>query len=117
MNVEAKFKRKLGSKSQFVPSDLISDIATDRDTDAFQRIYNHFASQVKGYFTAQGLTQDVAETLTHDVMLSIWFQAATYDPHKLDVRTWIFKITRNRWILHHRGDSRVEPELDDQMSV
>ena len=107
MNVEAEFIPKRRSQVDLVVSGLISDIARNRDQDAFQEVYDRLEGRVKGFFISKGATREVAETLTVDVMLSIWFQASSYDPGNLDVRTWVFNITRDRWILHAKEHNRV----------
>lgn len=42
-----------------------------------------------------GATNDVAEDLVQEVMLSVWRKASLYVPDRGNVSTWIFTIARN----------------------
>ena len=61
------------------------------------------------------MTEQIAEELTQEIMLTIWRRAESYDPKKAAASTWIFTIARNRRIDYLRGNSRIEVELDDEM--
>jgi len=85
-------------------------VATVRDREAFQRLFDHFAPRVKGYLMRLGAGNAVAEDLAQDAMLAVWRKAALFDPSKASASTWIFTIARNLRIDAIRKERR--PELD-----
>lgn len=77
-------------------------IAQERDREAFRRLFERYAPRVKGFFARSGHASQLAEDLAQDVMLSVWRGAGGYCAERSAVSTWIFTITRNRNIDHHR---------------
>jgi len=69
-------------------------VATSRDRAAFQALYLHFSPKIKSFYLNQGMANK-AEELTHEVFIKVWQKAASYDPEKAKVSTWIFTIVRN----------------------
>jgi RNA polymerase sigma factor (sigma-70 family) len=88
----------------------VQAVATARDREAFQRLFDHFAPRVKGYLMRLGAGNAVAEDLAQDAMLAVWRKAALFDPSKASASTWIFTIARNLRIDAIRKERR--PELD-----
>jgi RNA polymerase sigma factor (sigma-70 family) len=78
--------------------ELMEAIAERRDRLAFTRLYDHFAPRLKAYMLRLGCKDVVAEELAQEVMLVVWQQAASFDPRRASVITWIFTIARNRRI-------------------
>jgi len=93
--------------------ELMDAIAQRRDRDAFARLYAHFAPRLKTYLTRQGADEGLAEDVTQEAMLTVWHRAASFDPTKAGVSTWIYTIARNKRIDRLRRESYPEIELDD----
>lgn len=72
----------------------MSAVATQNDRSAYKALYLHFAPKIKSFYLQQGLTKH-AEELTHEVFIKVWQKAASYNPEKANVSTWIFTIVRN----------------------
>lgn len=87
-------------------------IAERGDRAAFASIFAYYAPRVRAYVSRLGGGVD-AEELVQDVMLSVWRRAATFDPARACVSTWIFTIARNRRIDMMRKERRVEVDPDD----
>ena len=68
---------------------LIGAVAQSHDRDAFLALFNHFAPRLKGYMKKLGTPEPLAEELAQDVMFTVWRKAATYDPAKSAVSSWI----------------------------
>jgi RNA polymerase sigma factor (sigma-70 family) len=86
-----------------------------QNRQAFHRLFKHFAPQIKGF----GLTTVIADRsgqfadeLVQEVMLTVWNKAASYDPEKAGVSTWIFTIARNKRIDLLRRLNRQETPID-----
>lgn len=95
--------------------DNLVSIGRDRDEAAFADIYSYYAGRVKSFLMGKGMSEEISEELTQEIMLTVWRRAESYDPKKAAASTWLFTIARNRRIDYLRGNSRVEVELDDEM--
>jgi RNA polymerase sigma-70 factor, ECF subfamily len=91
----------------------LSDIALTQDKSAFATLYQHFAPRLKSWCLRQGATPEAAEELAQEAMVSVWRRAATFDPSKASVATWIFTIVRNKRIDLLRQENRPEPNWQD----
>ena len=77
-------------------------IARGGDRQAFAALFKWYAPRVKGYLARSGCTPELAEELTQDTMVLLWRRAATFDPAKAALSTWLYTIARNVRIDHHR---------------
>ncbi len=91
--------------------ELIAAIAERQDRDAFGELFEHFAPRLKAYVMRSGSDPASAEELAQEAMVSVWRKAATFDPAKAAVSTWIFTIVRNRRIDLARRENR--PAVDE----
>jgi RNA polymerase sigma-70 factor, ECF subfamily len=92
-------------------AELMAAVARDRDQDAYARLFDHFAPRLKAYLLRLGLDAVAAEETTQEVMETVWRKAVLFDPQKSSVATWIYRITRNRWIdLKRRGRDELHSE-------
>ena len=87
-------------------------VSEQRDRDAFQALYIHFSPKIKSFYLSQGLTA-MAEELTHEVFIKVWQKAASYNPEKANVSTWIFTIVRNLRIDYLRRKRLIEVSDED----
>ncbi len=83
-----------GSDQRLLQS-LIAAIAFHQDRTAFETLFVRFGPRVKGMMLRSGATEDVAEDLVQEVMMTVWRKAALYAPDRGNVSTWIFTIARN----------------------
>ena len=95
--------------------DNLVAIGLERDEAAFADVYQYYSGRVKSFLMGKGMSDEIAEELTQEIMLTVWRRAESYDPKKAAASTWLFTIARNRRIDYLRGNSRVEVELDDEM--
>ena len=95
--------------------DNLVAIGRDRDEAAFADVYGYYAGRVKSFLIGKGMSDEIAEEITQEIMLTVWRRADSYDPAKAAASTWLFTIARNRRIDYLRGNSRIEVELDDEM--
>ena len=121
-HIRGKWVESSGSKgkSQSLSVDYSEDISrwvTDlelikkqKDVDAFERLFNHFAPKVKGFLIKSGSDAALAEECVQEVMATLWNKAHLFDPTRASVSTWIFTIARNKRIDAIRKQKRPEPE-------
>jgi RNA polymerase sigma-70 factor (ECF subfamily) len=95
--------------------DLVLKIAQDRDKGAFKQLFAHFAPRVKSYLLKLGLDDHKAEDLAQDVLVTVWQKAIQFDPTKAKLSTWIFRISRNKFIDLTRKQKYPEVNADDHL--
>jgi len=88
-------------------------IAERRDSAAFAELFRHFAPRLKSYCLRGGADPATAEEIAQEAMVAVWRRAATFDPARASVSTWIFTIARNRRIDLLRRERRPDPDPDD----
>ena len=91
-------------------AECISEIANYRSVTAFDVLFRYFAPRIKSYCLRLGADPAGAEEITQEAMVSIWRNAALFNPSKASPSTWIFTIARNLSIDRFRKSRR--PEFD-----
>ena len=89
-------------------------ISDDRDAKALTALFDVYSPKLKGWLMARGAPGATAEDVVQDVMLKVWTGAHMFDPAKASFATWVYRMTRNRWIDHQRKHGRMDvrdPEL------
>jgi RNA polymerase sigma-70 factor (ECF subfamily) len=97
---------------------LVDDAAcvrrvADGDADALRILYERHGRLV--YSFASRITTDpgLAEECAQDVFVTLWRKAATFEPERAKLTTWLLTITRNRAIeLVRQRQRRPEPHAD-----
>ena len=77
-------------------------VAEAADRPAFAALFRHFAPRIKGFLVRAGVDDALAEDLAQETMAALWRRAASFDPARAQVSTWVFTIARNLRIDHHR---------------
>lgn len=95
--------------------DLVIKVAQKRDRAAFKQLFVHFAPRVKSYLLKLGLDDHKAEDLAQDVLVTVWIKAEQFDPKKAKLSTWIFRISRNKFIDLTRKQKYPEVNADDHL--
>lgn len=96
-------------------TNIISRIANQRDKQAFETFFDHFASKVKAYGLSQRADTNIsADELVQEVMLKVWQKAHTYNKELSSVTTWLYTLTRNCWIDQcRRTRTNISLSIDD----
>lgn len=89
---------------------LIAAVAAHRDSQAFADLFGLFAPRIKAFMIKGGADMMAAEELAQETMIQVWRRAASYDPHKAAVSTWVFTIARNKRIDRLRREGRPQPD-------
>lgn len=69
-----------------------------RDRDALGEVYDRFASATFGFLVSILRNRATAEDVQQQVFLEVWQRAASYDPDRGGLLTWILTIARSRAI-------------------
>jgi RNA polymerase sigma-70 factor (ECF subfamily) len=84
------------------------------DLAAFQRLYQRFAPALLAYSRRCCREELLAEDVVQEVFVTVWQKAASYQPDRGDVASWLYTIARNKLIDHWRraGGSGDRGALD-----
>jgi RNA polymerase sigma-70 factor (ECF subfamily) len=85
-------------------------VAQSADRPAFAALFRHFAPRIKGYLVRSGCSEPLADELTQETMVALWRRAASFDPARARLSTWIFTIARNLRIDQHRRGGVPAPD-------
>lgn len=91
-------------------------VARSADRTAFAALFRHFAPRLKGYLVRAGSPEPLAEELAQEAMVQLWRRAASFDPARAQLSTWLYTILRHLSIDQHRRAAGVLTEsldLDD----
>ena len=94
-------------------NELVRAVAVDGDRQAFAILFKHFAPRVATYLVRGGTPVASAEELAQEAMVQLWRKAASFDPKRAGVSTWVFTIARNLRIDRHRRAGSAGQEGDD----
>jgi len=89
----------------------MQNIAGERDPQAFEQLYQHFAPRLKHYMMRQGADSAAADDLAQEAMVQVWRKAQQYDPERASPSAWIYRIARNLRIDKLRRQKLHEVEL------
>jgi len=107
----------ISSLNSDTPETLVSKVAEHRDKQAFRLLFEYFAPRVKSFLLKQKVTDEVAEDLTQEVLVTVWQKAHMFDPSKARLSTWMFRIARNKFIDKVRRQKYVEVDVDDHIQL
>lgn len=96
---------------------LVREVAHG-NVHAFEELYARHRAQALGlalYVTKQAT---VAEEVTQDAFLGLWRAAASFDPQRAAVRTWLLSMVRHRAIdaLRKHAKQLRDVEFDDSIA-
>ncbi len=86
-------------------NDWMRAVATTADRKAFAALFRHFAPRIKGFLLRSGSSEAQAEDLMQETMVVLWRRAASFDPARAGLSTWLYTVARNLRISHLRRSS------------
>jgi RNA polymerase sigma factor (sigma-70 family) len=96
---------------------LLTAVGTDRDSEAFALLFDHFVPRVQAQMVRLGLAPFAAADVTQDVMETIWRKAHLFDRRKAAAATWVFHIARNRRIDVKRRSRETICAIEDFVDI
>ncbi len=88
-------------------------VAARAERPAFAALFRHFAPRIKGFLVRSGSDEALAEELAQEAMVVLWRRAASFDPSRAQLSTWLFTIARNLRIDHHRRQGAQSNEAEE----
>ena len=92
-------------------------IKTEKDPQALSDLFEIYRPKLKGWLMARGVPNGTAEDIVQDVMIKVWTRAELYDPAKASFATWVYRLTRNKWIDHQRKHGRMDVRDPEKMKI
>ena len=89
--------------------ELMLRVVTSADRDAFNALAVHYAPRLKAWLMHRGEGDSTSEDIVQDVLTAVWQKASSFDSAKASFSTWVYRMTRNRWIDHKRKHDRLQP--------
>ncbi|MEM9014340.1 MAG: sigma-70 family RNA polymerase sigma factor [Pseudomonadota bacterium] len=116
--------KKVGSSVTALPGRAEKDAklmarACNQDRAAFELLVRHYGPRLKAWLINRGENPVSAEDIVQEVLVTAWRKADMFDPAKASFSTWIFRVTRNKWIDVRRRGGRmvaVEPSIISEMA-
>lgn len=104
---------QLAASEELEDRQLLARIAR-RDSRAFEMLYDRYGRPV--YSLAMGMLRDAggAQEVTQEVFLSIWRQAAEFDPSRGSARSWLLALAHHKAVdAVRRGRMRAAEPLQE----
>ena len=95
----------------------LDKIANQQDPQALSDLFELYDPKLKGWLMARGVGDGTAEDIVQDVMIKVWTHASLFDPQKASFATWVYRLTRNKWIDHQRKHGRMDVRDPERMRV
>lgn len=95
--------------------ELMSRVVSSADREAFNTLALHYAPRLKAWLVHRGEGDSTSEDIVQDVLTALWQKAASFDSSKASFSTWVYRMTRNRWIDHKRKHDRLQPTAPQDM--
>jgi len=70
-------------------------VAEGADRPAYAALFRHYAPRIKSFLMRGGADEALAEELAQETMVVLWRRAASFDPARAQVSTWLYTIARN----------------------
>jgi RNA polymerase sigma-70 factor (ECF subfamily) len=102
--------------SEISHEQLVIMVARNKDKYAFRQLFDHYAPRIKSYLLNFQITDQKAEDLTQEVMITLWQKADKFDPDKAKISTWLFRVARNKYIDKVRKQKYPEVNADDHIA-
>ena len=100
---------------------LIEAVAVRGDREAFAILFKHFAPRIKTFMRRSGASEQSADELAQEALLTVWSKARLFDPDSVGATAWIFTIARNLRIDALRREKRTGTdytvEIDPEFHV
>lgn len=95
----------------------LEQIKTEKDAQALSDLFEIYRPKLKGWLMARGVGNGTAEDIVQDVMIKVWTRAVLFNPEKASFATWVYRLTRNKWIDHQRKHGRMDVRDPELMKV
>lgn len=89
-------------------AELIERFLSAPTEENYAMLFRAIAPQVISFLRVRGCQQAVAEDISQEIMLTVYRKSGELRDRNL-FRAWLFRITRNALLQHHRQQARQVP--------
>jgi RNA polymerase sigma-70 factor, ECF subfamily len=118
MSNMARYKRSAEAASailRMLADEELMQLVGEDDSAAFAIVYERHAEAACSLAFRMCAKRTVAEDVVQEAFLSLWRSAATYDPMRGSVRTWVLGIVHHRAIdALRRGVAQDRGQVSDE---
>lgn len=85
-----------------------------RDTEAFEKLYHHHYSRVRGFLRIYLGNAPAVNDVTQDTFLQLWQRPQGFDPSRSTLKAYLFGIARKKaadWWRHQRSTESPPGEI------
>jgi RNA polymerase sigma-70 factor (ECF subfamily) len=79
------------------------------DAQAFDRLYDRHAAFINGVCCKILRSRDEAEEVVHEILMELWEGKLQFRPGLASLKTWLYRIARNRCLDRLKASSRRLP--------
>lgn len=93
---------------------LLQRIAEHQDRAAFAELFQTVAPKLKSFVMRSGLSEQDAEEIVQEAMITVWHKAHQFDANRAKANTWLYTIVRNKRIdfyRKHKNDALTSDDL------
>ena len=102
--------------AELTHEEMVILIAKNADRTAFKTLYLHYAPRLKSYLLNFKISENKAEELAQETMITLWQKASKFDAEKAKLSTWLFRIARNKFIDLTRKQKYPTVNADDHLA-
>lgn len=96
---------------------LMSRIVNGADRSALAELAEHYAPRLKSFLMYRGEQAQTAEDIVQDVIILVWTKSGQFNAERGSFSSWVYRMTRNKWIDHKRKHDRQQPTAPDILAV
>jgi len=104
------------SSKNNIAEDQLVTLLKRQHPKSFGYLYDHYASSLYGVILRIVRSDDIAEEVLQDVMLTFWQKIAQYDASRGKLFTWMLNIARNQAIDKIRSRKYKEDQKTDAVA-
>ena len=106
--VDDALECQLESNDEILDEDQMLVSTARHDTEAAERLYDKYYSEILGYIYHCTCNGTVAEDLTSNVFLAVFRHLRRYKWRQIPFRAWLYRIATNEVRMHWRRQKRIK---------
>ncbi len=106
MEVQARSEHQTGAPGGVTREKLLVLRCLGGDQEAWESLVSSYESSIRNFSYRFTRRRDVADELTQEIFLRVYLSLGSFRPESGSLRTWLFRLTHNLLVDHHRRERR-----------